>query len=134
MALKRHRMTVIGKHARAYDPSENRQAKQNIAWWATQAMTKARIKALLDGPIAMTCTFYLRKPKSRIRKNSTPYPYPDTKPDLDNLAKTVLDALNGVVYRDDAQICALTLRKRYTTTFGPMTEIKIQRLACDANV
>lgn len=38
---------------------------------------------------------------------------PGKKPDLDNVAKAWNDALNGVVYRDDALICRMTLDKRY---------------------
>lgn len=34
-------------------------------------------------------------------------------PDLDNIVKLVQDALNGVVYLDDRQICELAARKRY---------------------
>lgn len=35
------------------------------------------------------------------------------KPDLDNIAKGVLDACNGVLFFDDGQIVALTVRKLY---------------------
>jgi Holliday junction resolvase RusA-like endonuclease len=38
---------------------------------------------------------------------------PGKKPDLDNIVKAWNDALNGVVYRDDALICRMTLDKRY---------------------
>lgn len=38
---------------------------------------------------------------------------PVKKPDVDNIAKIVADALNGVVWHDDAQITALTVRKKY---------------------
>ena len=38
---------------------------------------------------------------------------PTTKPDLDNVAKTVLDALNGVAWRDDSEITSLTVMKTY---------------------
>jgi Holliday junction resolvase RusA-like endonuclease len=38
---------------------------------------------------------------------------PAKKPDLDNLTKAWSDALNGVVYQDDAQIVRMTLEKRY---------------------
>ena len=33
------------------------------------------------------------------------------RPDLDNLAKTILDGCNGIVYADDAQIIELTVSK-----------------------
>lgn len=36
-----------------------------------------------------------------------------SKPDLDNIEKLYLDALNGVVYVDDAQVCEVIKRKRY---------------------
>jgi Holliday junction resolvase RusA-like endonuclease len=35
------------------------------------------------------------------------------KPDADNLAKFVLDALNGTYYKDDSQICLLYVEKKY---------------------
>lgn len=38
---------------------------------------------------------------------------PTKKPDCDNIAKIVLDALNGVAYRDDSQIYELTVVKVY---------------------
>lgn len=38
---------------------------------------------------------------------------PKKKPDLDNIAKVVLDALNGIAYRDDAQVVEILVRKLY---------------------
>lgn len=38
---------------------------------------------------------------------------PTKKPDIDNIAKVVLDALNGVAFKDDTQVINLTLNKRY---------------------
>lgn len=40
---------------------------------------------------------------------------PKTKPDVDNIAKSVLDALNGVAYKDDSQVILLQIEKYYTT-------------------
>ena len=31
--------------------------------------------------------------------------FPTKKPDADNIIKVILDALNGLAYRDDSQIC-----------------------------
>ena len=38
---------------------------------------------------------------------------PAKKPDADNVAKTIADALNVLAYEDDAQITNLTVMKRY---------------------
>ena len=35
------------------------------------------------------------------------------KPDADNIAKAVLDSLNGLVYKDDSQVTALLVLKDY---------------------
>lgn len=39
---------------------------------------------------------------------------PCKKPDADNIAKVICDALNKVAYGDDTQICELEVHKRYT--------------------
>lgn len=38
---------------------------------------------------------------------------PEVKPDLDNCAKAILDALNGLAYEDDSAVTDLTVCKRY---------------------
>ena len=38
------------------------------------------------------------------------------KPDADNIVKVVLDALNKVAYRDDAQVVELVAIKRWSNT------------------
>lgn len=49
---------------------------------------------------------------------------PTGKPDVDNIAKAALDGLNGIAYRDDAQIVRATVTKRYGT--NPETVIVIR--------
>lgn len=39
---------------------------------------------------------------------------PIGRPDFDNIAKGICDALNGIVWRDDSQIVACTFRKFYS--------------------
>lgn len=39
---------------------------------------------------------------------------PDKKPDADNIAKVVMDALNGVAYNDDKQVVDLRVAKVYS--------------------
>ena len=35
------------------------------------------------------------------------------KPDVDNIAKAILDSLNGLPYKDDNQVAELVVRKEY---------------------
>lgn len=39
---------------------------------------------------------------------------PTSKPDLDNVAKGILDAMNDIVFKDDKQVVVLSLSKRYS--------------------
>ena len=48
------------------------------------------------------------------------------KPDLDNVAKAVLDALNGVIYVDDKQVVRLVAEKRYS--FEPRVEVYVHEV------
>lgn len=41
---------------------------------------------------------------------------PSRKPDVDNVLKIVLDALNGVAYKDDAKVVAVSAKKIYSLT------------------
>lgn len=38
---------------------------------------------------------------------------PTKNPDIDNIAKIVLDGLNGIAYKDDAQVTFIAMKKRY---------------------
>lgn len=49
---------------------------------------------------------------------------PSKKPDIDNIVKSILDALNGVAYRDDTQVVELHVRKQYGER--PRVEVLIQ--------
>lgn len=48
------------------------------------------------------------------------------KPDLDNVIKIVLDALNGIAYKDDSDIIAVSATKEYGKV--PRVEIQIQEI------
>lgn len=69
--------------------------------------------APLDGPLSVELLFVFPRPKNRIWKTKPmPREPHDKKPDLDNLAKSVLDALNQIAWRDDSQIVRLTATKQ----------------------
>jgi Holliday junction resolvase RusA-like endonuclease len=56
-----------------------------------------------------------------------PREWRDQKPDADNLTKTVMDAMNGVAWRDDAQVCSLSATKVIATgDEQPHAEVTIE--------
>lgn len=48
----------------------------------------------------------------------------DKKPDCDNLAKIILDSLNGIAYKDDSQVTVLHIRKEYGIQPKVIVELK----------
>lgn len=72
--------------------------------------------------VRVALTFYLPRPKTVIRK------YPSVRPDLDKLARACLDALTGIAYLDDSQVCDLTLHKRYQNEGGIGVRIEVDPL------
>ena len=64
----------------------------------------------LAGPVSVSVTFRLLKP--RTVKRDIPF----VRPDLDKLCRSTLDALTtSQVVANDAQVCDLTVSKRYGT-------------------
>lgn len=61
------------------------------------------------GPVELTVYFSLPRPKKPKGDGRLPIAYPD----IDKLARGILDALTGVVYVDDSQVTDLTLGKRF---------------------
>ena len=51
---------------------------------------------------------------------------PTKKPDLDNIAKVICDALNGVAYHDDAQVVELYAEKRWDE--NPRVDVEIREV------
>ena len=68
---------------------------------------------------------YKIKPKSYSKKVK----YWTKKPDIDNMIKLVLDAMNKIFYQDDAQIVELKCIKKYDPV--PRTEVYIRQIRGD---
>ena len=74
---------------------------------------KEFIRPLL-GAIRLAIRFHLPRPKRMIWKTKPmPEIYCDKRPDIDNLAKSVIDGLNGIAFKDDGQIADLHVTKKY---------------------
>ena len=97
-----------------FTPKDTVMYENYVKNMAIQAMENQEI---CEAPLEAFITFYCEIPKSyskkRIEAINNGLEYPTKKPDLDNLAKTILDALNKVCYRDDSQVVFLAVKKRY---------------------
>lgn len=87
--------------------------------------------SLLDEPIDIKYRFIYLLPKSSTKKQKTLLMsgktlFRDKKPDFDNLCKNVNDAMNGIIFRDDAQIVRATIEKIYGEETG--VEIIISKI------
>lgn len=71
----------------------------------------------LDGEIIAEIIAYFSIPKSFSKKKRVQAIegkiMPTKKPDTDNIAKTILDSLNGIAFEDDKQVVALLVKKIY---------------------
>lgn len=65
------------------------------------------------GPVSINIIAAFAVPPSWSRKKREAADYHVSRPDADNVQKLVLDALNGVAFIDDSQVCELHMTKRY---------------------
>lgn len=78
----------------------------------------------MEGPLRLTVRATFLVPQSWPQKRKREAIWKTSKPDADNIAKIVKDALNGLVYRDDAQIAELIVQKKYGVIAGLTVSIE----------
>lgn len=78
-------------------------------------------------PLKVEINVFMSVPKSYSKKKTEQALNneirPTVKPDCDNIAKNINDALNGIAYPDDKQIVSLTVNKYYSSS--EYVEVKI---------
>lgn len=71
----------------------------------------------LEGRLSIQIIAYLKIPKSTSNKKTQEMLEnkisPTKKPDIDNIAKVALDAMNKFVFKDDNQVSKISVEKRY---------------------
>ena len=73
--------------------------------------------SIMEGRIAIEIIAFMSIPKntSKIKKEQMIKNEisPTKKPDIDNIAKSILDALNKFAFKDDNQVCKFMIQKKY---------------------
>lgn len=102
--------------------------RENVAFFARNAMNRARRKRLATGPLALFVQFERKRPKDHygVKGNVTPKHVNDepTGPaDVTKLLRAIEDAMKGVVYEDDALIIVQLAGKRYADDSGARVRV-----------
>ena len=119
---------VVGHHA--VITSDNK----SLAAWRRLVADVAQPHAppeLWDGPVSVSLEFWLPQPLSRPntigrgKKKRALRIWPDRKPDLDKLVRSVIDSLTNIVYRDDSQVVRIYAVKDYGP---PGVDVQVERV------
>lgn len=101
----------------AYDPAKCKSFKEVIAWYAKLKAMEHGLKKALKDPISIKLIFQMGENGKE--------KYHTKRPDIDNLAKAVKDALKGIIYADDSQIVEAYICKSYGV---PAVKVEIMAL------
>lgn len=98
----------------AYTPAKTKDYEELIKQYF---ILKYRKIQPLEGRLSVTVKAYFGIPKSTSKTNKEEMLQgnmsPVKKPDIDNIAKIILDALNKLAFNDDNQITKLIIEKEY---------------------
>lgn len=94
--------------------------------------------AITDKPVRVEIVAFFAPPKSARKRDKAEMLanriLPAKKPDCDNIAKIILDALNQIAYKDDSQVVELSVKKKYASEAKVSVHIEEIETAgdCDA--
>src|SRR6516164_8960711 len=112
-------------HTRPIVTGDNAKTKPWRQEVATTAMLFMGSNAIWEGPVWIHLDFFFERPKS-LKKSAQ---RKITKPDVDKLCRGVLDALTGIIYKDDSQIVSCMASKH----FGSPARCEVQITSTGAN-
>lgn len=124
IAQPRQRHTVRGGFVKNYTPA--RHPVQDFKATVRLAYSQAT-DSIADGPVSLNVTFVMPRPKSQFWKTKpTPRYWHAKKPDIDNLLKSLKDALTGLAWVDDSQVCTVLAHKMVASgSEAPHVEVAI---------
>ncbi len=104
--------TPFGDRARVVDPEKSRDWKRTLGTIALEAMRAHSLTPFAAGvPLEVEVVAVFPRPKSTPKREGTERKWRPSKPDADNIAKAVLDGLNGIAYPDDSAVVVLDVMK-----------------------
>ena len=109
-----------------FTPKRQRDFMAMVRLASSNAMVGAQP---FDGAVEMTVRATYLVPKSWPKKRAEAAKWRTAKPDADNLAKIIADAMNTIIYVDDSQIASLKVQKVY----GPVAGVTVSVARLETN-
>lgn len=106
----RPRFSTAGGYARSYTPAKTVEY-ENLVRMEWEKSGAKKLKGAISATI--NCYFPIPKSVSKKKRGAMDGAFYTKKPDCDNIAKIILDALNGIAYDDDSQVAMLDVIKIY---------------------
>ena len=124
MGKQRPKFTRIGNFTRAYTPKETvnyeNWVKLSYQNFGGEYFGDVELSAIILATMPIPKSWSIKK-RNKAKEGEIP---PKIKPDCDNIAKIILDALNGIAYDDDKQIVELIVKKEYGEEPKVIVELK----------
>lgn len=121
----------FGANGVKYTPADVKNYAKLVKYSFIKDYPRHTADDLKDHYITIKIYVFKKYPKSfsekKILRAKQGYILPDKKPDWDNIAKNICDALNGVAYPDDRAIIKGVVEKYYAYTDYVNVEIKATR-------
>lgn len=118
---QRARQTTRGGYAHSYTPRKTVEFERAIAW-ACKNACKGHELPVFGGAVTVEIMAKFTPPKSVGKKTREQMLcgqiFPTKVPDADNVAKSVLDSIQGICFKNDSSVVNLTVCKRYSSTAG----------------
>lgn len=129
---ERPRTVRINGFVHSYTPAKTAQYEKSVQ---EAYLLDAQRESWMEGePLSVSIDVLFEIPKSYPKKKREEAIKgtlsPTKRPDLDNIAKAICDALNNIAYKDDAQIVELNTSKKYTEK-KPCVVVTIENFSKD---
>ncbi len=114
----RPKFTAHGGFAKAYTPKSTSDYEKQVSKCVSEAMALQSVREPFRGALRVRIAAFFPIPNSASKRDREAMEQGITpmlgRKDVDNIAKALLDAMNGIAYNDDGQVVDLRITKAYS--------------------
>lgn len=115
VAKGRPRFARVGNFVRIFTPAASARFEERVKLFARET----GIAIANEGALELIVVAYWPMTGAPLKRGSRLGRFKTSRPDADNVLKSCCDALNGLAYKDDAQVARATVEKRHCAQDDP---------------